>query len=87
MNEAERLASEATRLLNEPLLVEALNDLMADAFAEFKDIAITPDTLPALIKLQARANAPHDLLDALKAKIVAAGQHDGGVTVETKPTA
>lgn len=86
MTPQERAASEAERLLNEPLLVEALDGVMADAFAEFKDIAITPDNLPALIKLQAMANVAHEILDRIRAKITASGQMDGGVTVETKPS-
>lgn len=86
MTPAERLASEAQRLLNEPLLVEALDGIMADAFAEFKDIEITPDNLPAVIKLQARTYVAHEILDRLDAKIKAAGLMDGGVAVEAKAT-
>lgn len=87
MRTEQRLAAEATRLLNEPLLVEALDGVMADAFEEFKDIEITPDNLPAVIRLQARTYVAHEILDRLKAKITASGQNDGGVTVENPPTA
>jgi hypothetical protein len=84
----ERAASEAQRLLNEPLLVEALDGIMADAFAEFKTIAISPENIFAVIKLQAQANAAQEIHDRLEAKITASGQRDGGVTVEMpKPTA
>ena len=86
MTPAERQAAEAQRLLNEPLLVEALDDIMSDAFAEFKDIEITPDNLARVIALQARANATHEIFDRLKAKLLAAGQGDGGMAVEKKPT-
>ena len=87
MTPAERTAAEAQRLLNEPLLVETLDGIMADAFAEFKDIDITPDNLAAVIKLQARTYVAHEILDRLNAKIAASGQMDGGVDVEIKPTA
>ena len=87
MTPTERLAAEAARLLAEPLLVEALDGIMADAFAEFKDMEITPDSLPEVIKLQARTYVAHELLDRIQAKITASGQMDGGMTVETKPTA
>jgi hypothetical protein len=84
---AERNAAEAKRLLSEPLLVEALDGIMADAFAEFKDIEITPENLAAVIKLQARTYVAHEILDRLNAKIAASGQMDGGVVVEREPTA
>jgi hypothetical protein len=87
MNEAERLASEAERLLNEPLLVEALDAIMGDAFAEFKAMTLTPDTLFEAIALQQRILVTQDIHDRLEAKITASGLRDGGVQVENKPTA
>lgn len=87
MREADRLASEANRLLNEPLLVEALDGIMADAFADFKAMKLGPDTLHEAIALQQRILAVHDIHDRINAKILASGQQDGGVTVETPPTA
>jgi hypothetical protein len=87
MTPAERAASEAQRLLNEPLLVEALDAIMGDAFAEFKDLQITPDTLHQVIALQQRVIVVQEIFGQLKAKITAAGLNDGGVTIETKPTA
>ena len=87
MNEAERLAVEATRLLNEPLLVEALDAVMGDAFAEFKAMTITPDTIHEVIALQQRILVTQEIFGRLQAKITASGQHDGGVQVENKPTA
>lgn len=87
MREADRLASEANRLLNEPLLVEALDAIMADAFAEFKELKLGPDTLHEAIALQQRILATHEIHDRINAKILASGQQDGGVTVENKPTA
>ena len=85
--EQQRLASEATRLLSEPLLVEALDGIMADAFAEFKAITIGPDNIMEVIALQQRILATHEILERLEANITASGQRDGGVTVEKPPTA
>lgn len=87
MTPRERAASEAQRLLNEPLLVEALDGLMADAFAEFKAMRLTPDTLHDAIALQQRTIVAHGILDRLQAKIIASGQSDGGIEIEKKPTA
>jgi hypothetical protein len=87
MNEKERLASEATRLLNEPLLVEALDTIMFDAFAEFKALKLSPDTLHDAIALQQRILVTQEIKDRIEAKITASGANDGGMTVEIKPTA
>lgn len=87
MNEKERLASEAARLLNEPLLVDALDGIMADAFAEFKAMTLGPDTLHEAIALQQRILVTHEIHDRIEAKITASGQRDGGMVVENKPTA
>jgi hypothetical protein len=84
MNEAERAAIEAKRLLSEPLLVDALDQIMADAFAEFKTIRISADTVTDVIALQQRIIATQEIHDRLQAKILASGQADGGVTVENK---
>ena len=87
MNEAQRLAAEAQRLLAEPLLAEALDDLLSDAFAEFKALRIAPETMTDVIALQQRINVIQDIPDMIARKITASGQYDGGVTVEEKPTA
>jgi hypothetical protein len=87
MNEAQRLASEATRLLNEPLLVEALDNIMGDAFAEFKALTIGPHNIHQVIALQQRILVTQEIHDRIHAKITASGQLDGGVAVENKPTA
>jgi len=86
MTPAERTAVEAARLLNEPLLVEALDGIMADAFAEFKDIKISADNVMEVIALQQRIVATQEILDRLNAKITASGQNDGGMVVEMKPS-
>lgn len=84
--EAERLASEAARLLSEPLLVDALDGIMADAFAEFKAMDIGPHNIFQVVALQQRIIATQEIHDRIDAKITASGQRDGGVTVENKPT-
>lgn len=86
MTEAERLAAEAKRLLSETLLVEALDELMGDAFAAFKELRVSPETLPDVIALQQRINVLQEIPAMIGAKIIASGQMDGGVTVEKKPT-
>lgn len=87
MRPEERMAAEAARLLSEPLLVEALDGIMADAFAEFKSITIGPDNIMDVIALQQRIIATQEIHDRLEAKIIASGQRDGGVAVEIPPTA
>ncbi len=87
MNEAERLAAEARRLLSEPLLGEALDGLMADAFDEFKGVTINDTNLHQVIALQQRILVLEGIRDRIEAKITASGQRDGGIVVEKKPTA
>lgn len=87
MDDKQRLAAEATRLLNEPLFVEALDGLMSDAWADFKDLRVSHETLTDVIALQQRVLVVHEIRDRIEAKITASGQMDGGVVVENKPTA
>jgi hypothetical protein len=87
MDDKQRLAAEASRLLNEPLFVEALDGLMSDAFADFKALRVSHETLPDVIALQQRVLVVHEIRDRIEAKITASGQMDGGVVVEIKPTA
>lgn len=82
--DARKLAAEAERLLNEPLFVDALNDLMGDAFAEFKAAKIGPDSLHEVIALQQRIIVLQEIPDRIRAKIAASGQMDGGYSVESK---
>lgn len=83
--DARKLAAEAERLLNEPLLVEALDNAMGDAFAEFKALSIGPDNLHEVIALQQRINVLQKIPELLHAKILASGRSDGGVEIEKKP--
>lgn len=87
MNEAQRLAAEAQRLLAEPLLAEALDDLLSDAFAEFKALRIAPETMTDVIALQQRILVIQEIPSLIARKITASGQYDGGLEVEKKPTA
>ena len=87
MRQEDRLAAEAARLLSEPLLVEALDGIMADAFAEFKAITIGPDNIMEVIALQQRIIATQEIHDRLEAKITASGQRDGGQVIEKSSTA
>jgi hypothetical protein len=87
LTEAERIAAEAKRLLAEPLLAEALDAMLSDAFAEFKALRIAPETMTDVIALQQRVNVIQEIPDLIGAKILASGQYDGGVDVEKKPTA
>lgn len=86
MNDKERLASEAERLLNEPLLVQALDTIMGEAFADFKQLELSAETLHQAIALQQRIVVVQDVIDRLKSVIIASGQMDGGMQVERKPT-
>lgn len=85
MVDKEHLSAEARRLLSEPLLADALNELMADAFAEFKALRVSPETLPDVIALQQRINVIQEIPDKLKSRIIASGEMDGGFSGE-KPT-
>lgn len=86
MNEKERLASEAERLLNEPLLVQALDTIMSEAFADFKQLKVSPETIPEVIALQQRIVVCQEIVGNLQAVITASGRRDGGVPLERKPT-
>ena len=85
MNEKERLASEAQRLLNEPILIEASRRMQTAALAELMEA--DPDDKTNIIRLQTRAQMATEILTHLAAIITASGQRDGGVVVENKPTA
>lgn len=85
MKADERLAAEATRLLNEPLLAEAFAEVRMDALIGLSEVDATNTT--EILRLQAIATCLSDVVDLLKAKIIASGQSDGGVQVETPPTA
>ena len=85
MSPEQRNAAEATRLLNEPLLAEAFAAVRMQALLDLAsvDAANTKE----ILRLQAIANCLNDVVDLLKAKITASGLSDGGIEVETKPTA
>jgi len=86
VNDKERLAAEAERLLNEPLLVQALDTIMGEAFADFKQLKLGPETMHEAIALQQRIFVCQEIVDRLKTNIIASGKMDGGQRVENKPT-
>jgi hypothetical protein len=83
--EQQRLAAEATRLLNEPLLADAFAEVRMDALAALSEA--DAGDMKEILRLQAIATCLSDVRDLLYAKITASGQSDGGVQVETPPTA
>lgn len=83
--EQQRLAAEATRLLNEPLLADAFAEVRMDALIALSEADAS--NMKEILRLQAIATCLSDVVDLLKAKITASGQSDGGVQVETPPTA
>lgn len=83
--EQQRLASEATRLLSEPLLADAFAEVRMDALVALSEADASD--MKEILRLQAIATCLSDVVDLLKANIIASGQSDGGVQVETPPTA
>lgn len=78
--ELRRRAAEANRLLREPLLIEALNTILADARDELE--RCTADDLPMW---QARASACRALTDQLRGVILAGPPTDEQPTVNNDP--
>ena len=83
--EQQRLAAEATRLLNEPLLAEAFAEVRMDALIALSEA--DAGDMKEILRLQAIATCLSDVRDLLYSKITASGLSDGGVQVETPPTA
>lgn len=86
MESKERASLEAQRLLNEPLLMDAFEEVMTDAFAEFQAIDIDPTTIHAVIALQQRIVGIQLIRDQLNSNITAAGHLNGGIAFENKQT-
>lgn len=84
MTPAERTASEAKRLLNEPLLVDAFETVKMDAMLALLDV--DPDNKTEILRLQAMGRCLDDVLSALTAAIHAGGMTGGGVAMESEPT-
>ena len=80
--EQERLAQEANRLLNEPLLVRAFDEVRVDAMIGLTEV--DPDNKTEIMRLQAIAKCLEDVRDALSAKILASSENEGGITLEKK---
>lgn len=85
MRAEERLAAEAARLLSEPLLADAFEQVRMDALLGLAEVDAADTN--EILRLQAAANCLNDVVDLLKAKIIASGRNDGGMLVETEPTA
>lgn len=85
MRAEERLAAEAARLLSEPLLADAFEQVRMDALLALAEVDAADTN--EILRLQAIANCLNDVVDLLKAKIIASGSSDGGMQVETTPTA
>ncbi len=75
-----REAMEAGRLLNEPLLAAAFEAVRIEAMVSLCEV--NPDDKTEILRLQAVANCLQDVRDRLKAKIIAAGGSDGGISAE-----
>jgi hypothetical protein len=80
-----RQAAEATRLLNEPLLADAFAEVRMDALIALSEA--DAGDMKEILRLQAIATCLSDVRDLLYAKITASGQIDGGMQIETPPTA
>ena len=85
MSPEQRRAAEATRLLNEPLLAEAMTTVRMNALIALSEA--DAGDMKEILRLQAIATCLNDVLDLLRSSITASGQSDGGVQVETTPTA
>lgn len=83
--EQQRLASEATRLLNEPLLADAFAEVRMDALIALSEA--DAGDMKEILRLQAIATCLSEVRDLLYAQITASGQSDGGIEVEKPPTA
>lgn len=74
--EQEHWASEARRLLADDTLLEALTRIQKAAVSEL--LAADADDKTGILRLQAKANMTTEILDELKAMILAKGENDGG---------
>lgn len=78
-------AREAKRLLNEPLLAEALESVRLNALVRLGTVDLK-DT-KKVMELRALANGTQGLLDALTTILLEGGGMDGGIEPEEQPTA
>lgn len=81
----EHFAKEAHRLLNDEVLAGAFERVRMDALIALG--AVDPDNKTEILRLQATANCLQSVRDALFAAILANGDQNGGISVETRPTA
>jgi len=74
-------AREAGRLLNEPLLAEAMEAVRMKALVELGTVDL--GDIKKVMELRALANGTQELLDALTAILLEGGGMDGGIAPET----
>lgn len=79
-DELQHRAREAKRLLNEPLLAEALESVMMTALDELG--RVDPLNTSRIYQLQAIVTCTRDIVNSLQEKIAAGGELDGGVSDE-----
>jgi hypothetical protein len=80
----EHYGKEADRLLNDDVLAHAFTEVRMRALA---DLAIVDaDDKTQILRLQAKAGILSDVLDELKAAIIAMGGMDGGVSASNERT-
>lgn len=79
----EHYAKEAERLLNDDVLADAMTAVRMNALVELS--TVKADDVTEILRLQAIANCLPEVVDALKAHILAAGGMSGGVD-PNKPT-
>lgn len=79
-DELQHRAREAHRLLNEPLLAEALESVMMTALDELG--RVDPLNTSRIYQLQAIVTCTRDIVNSLQEKIAAGGELDGGVSDE-----
>lgn len=80
---SDHYAKEATRLLNDDVLAEAMTAVRTNALVALS--TVDADNKTEILRLQAIANCLPDVVDALKSHIIAAGGMSGGVDLN-KPT-
>ena len=82
----EHFAKEAHRLLNDAVLAAAFETVRMNALVALAEV--DPDDKTTILRLQATANCLQSVRDALFAAILANGEGDGGMSIETpQPTA
>lgn len=85
MSTKEHFAKEARRLLSDDVLASAFERVRMDALVALAEV--DPDNKTEILRLQATAGCLQSVRDALYAAVLANGDQDGGMSIETLPTA